>query len=372
MKRPVWGNALLSAIVLLGITGAESVRAQDATPTPASIQTPRPEGFDPRLGGRNFYRIPTDDPTALPRAFQHQIVRYLAIARLPFLREAFFKGDNFSYIEGYLTEFATYIGSFNAEGGQRALADVRRFVLEAGRIEREEGPQSGTASDVPSNGQNAPAGNVTPPRLLTGEELRRVLPNVAIARGHIFANTQIGERVRIARQKMRDGIARSDRTLYDEGLSELNGIEAELMQLFYTLINTPLDPNVDAREAKTQRASNALGDAYAAAAIRRELVFQPNIADTGRKSVSRKTSRTKRSKRTKTSKRGTKRTRTIIPRARVPNTNAFTNTVYYDARTRTYYFYQSDWSIARDPDERIIRTMIRNRFTAGESGGDAD
>ena len=124
-----------------------------------------------------------------------------------------------------------------------------------------------------TNRQASPTGGEPPRRVLTGEELQRVLPHVAIARGHIFTDTNVGRRAQAARQKMRDGIARGDRTLYDEGVAALIALKDELRLAFDTLISTPLDPSVETRESKTARAGRLLADAGAIDAMRRAHVF---------------------------------------------------------------------------------------------------
>ena len=316
-RRLVGGFALISVIVCIGPIGMVPARGQ----TPTTVRTPEPADLRFSLRGINFYRLP---PLNLPDEFGKEIAHYLGVLRFYQrnnscdLFQAYFQGETFAYIEAYLTEFAVHIRTFSAAGGDRALADVRRFVMEAGKIEREGCPPQ-TRQAV--NRQDAPRGAADSCRVLTGDELRRVMPNVAIARGHVFADANVGRRVRNARQKMQDGIGRCDRTLYDEGLAELNALHAELTQTFNTLIGTPLDPGVDTPEAKTQRVAALLRDGRAIDALRRGLVFSTGASKTvvakprgkrrskQKKAVRQKRSRTIRKRPSRTIERRPRRTK---------------------------------------------------------------
>jgi hypothetical protein len=140
--------------------------------------------------------------------------------------------------------------------------------------------------------QTSPASGQTPRHVLTDNELRRV---VAISRDHVFADPAVGQRVEAARQQMRDGIARGDRPLYDEGLAALNALKAELRLAFNTLISMPLDPGLETRESKTRRIGLLLADGRAVYAMASELVFpaEKKPAAKPRAKPKRKTTRTR-------------------------------------------------------------------------------
>ncbi len=252
------------------IIGAAAVILIGATQLPAQAQTDIPvPPFGPAV------MTPADQMTgtAAVEALHEDIA-----TRLRDLESLQFDGSELScWLFGFWTagivddgvadrhrELALRIGEFSADEQRRAAEDIATYVRRIGEMVREGCPKIAVGQTGNQNVQNAPEPQSPPPRILEGEELRRAMPNVAIALPPRIelSNQRLQDRANSALNKMQTGIDTRSQALYDEGRREMTQIFSELTRALNQLLATPLDTNTDTREAKQERAETLYDELY--------------------------------------------------------------------------------------------------------------
>ena len=173
----------------------------------------------------------------------------------------------FESVERRHRALAERIGQFSADGQRRAAEDIAAYVRRVGEIIRQGCPKDILGQPGEQNVQNVhntPEPHAQARRILEGEELRRVMPNVAIAIPPRIelSNRRLQNRANRALDKMQTGIETRNRTLYEEGRQELEQIFGQLIQVLNTQLATPLDSDIDTKEAKQERVRSLFDESF--------------------------------------------------------------------------------------------------------------